>query len=57
MHHRERGQSTAEYAVGTVGTAGLGLALFQLTGTGWFHDLIQSIIACVSLYAIPFRTL
>ncbi|MDN5851770.1 MAG: DUF4244 domain-containing protein [Actinomycetia bacterium] len=53
----DRGQSTAEYAVGTVGAAGLGFALIHLVGTGWFGDLIQSIIALVHLYAIPFRTL
>lgn len=53
----ERGQSTAEYAVGTVGAAGLAFVLIQLAGTDWFDDLIQSTIALVHLYAIPFRTL
>lgn len=57
LYGYERGQSTAEYAVGTVGAAGLGFVLIHLAGTDWFHELIQSIIAWVHLYAIPFRTL
>lgn len=64
MHdlHREQreaegGQATAEYAVGTVGAAGVGFVLIQLARTGWFQELIQSIISWITLYEIPFRTL
>jgi len=59
LEHRrkERGQATAEYAAATVGAAGLGFALIQLAGTDWLTGLIQSIIAWVRVYAIPFRTL
>ncbi|UYM03370.1 DUF4244 domain-containing protein [Solicola gregarius] len=49
--YRERGHATVEYAVGTVGAAGLAAALVQLAGSGWFYDLIQSLLRVA--YGLP----
>ena len=41
---RERGQSTVEYAVCTVGVVGLASALVHLAGSDWFRELIERIL-------------
>jgi len=40
----ERGMTTAEYAVGTVGACGLGGVLVQIAQSEWFATLVQTII-------------
>jgi Protein of unknown function (DUF4244) len=49
----ERGMTTAEYAVGTVGACGFGTILYQLLTSGWAQQLLQSIIEKV-LSLLPF---
>lgn len=45
MHARDdRGMTTAEYAVGTVGACGLGGVLLQIAQSDWFSTLVQDII-------------
>ncbi len=40
----ERGMTTAEYAVGTVGACGLAGVLLQIAQSDWFGALVQDII-------------
>ncbi|UPK75504.1 DUF4244 domain-containing protein [Nocardioidaceae bacterium SCSIO 66511] len=40
----DRGQATAEYAIGTVGAAGLAGVLVHLAGGDWFRGLIEQIL-------------
>ncbi|MFT4187048.1 MAG: DUF4244 domain-containing protein [Aeromicrobium sp.] len=37
----ERGMSTSEYAVGTVGACSIGGVLVQIAQSDWFNDLLQ----------------
>ncbi len=42
----ERGQATAEYAVGTIGAACIGCVVWQLFGedsTGWFQAVFDQL--------------
>jgi len=43
-HRNDHGMATAEYAVGTVGTACLACALIPLGADDWFRELIMVII-------------
>jgi hypothetical protein len=45
----DSGQSTAEYAVGTVGAACIGCILIQCGQSDWFLDLVQSILFRIGL--------
>lgn len=47
----ERGHATAEYAIGTIGAAGLAGVLVQLAGGDWFYDLVESIVRLA--YGLP----
>ncbi|CAN5786327.1 hypothetical protein BH20ACT6_BH20ACT6_24550 [soil metagenome] len=40
----ERGMTTSEYAVGTVGACGVGGILYTLATSGWFNDLFKNVI-------------
>ncbi len=40
----ERGMTTAEYAVGTVGACGIGGILYQLASSEWFKNLFVEVI-------------
>ncbi|MBA2740307.1 MAG: DUF4244 domain-containing protein [Nocardioidaceae bacterium] len=40
----ERGMTTSEYAVGTVGACGVGGVLYELASSGWFQDLFKDVI-------------
>jgi hypothetical protein len=40
----ERGMTTSEYAVGTVGACGVAGVLYELTQTDFFQDLMKSVI-------------
>ncbi|MFT4298763.1 MAG: DUF4244 domain-containing protein [Aeromicrobium sp.] len=39
----ERGMSTSEYAVGTVGACGIGGLLVQIAQSEWFGNLLRDI--------------
>ncbi len=53
MQHRfrgvrdDRGMTTAEYAVGTVGACGVAGVLLQIAQSDWFSSLMQDIIGQV----------
>lgn len=40
----ERGMTTSEYAVGTVGACGVAGVLYELTQTDFFQGLMKSVI-------------
>lgn len=42
--HDERGMTTAEYAVGTVGACTIGGVLVKIGQSEWFGKLVQDII-------------
>lgn len=44
----ERGMTTSEYAVGTVGACGVGGILYQLAQSDWFTNLLQDVISQVT---------
>ena len=41
----ERGMSTAEYAVGTLGACTVGGVLVKIGQSEWFGDLLQDVIS------------
>ncbi len=41
----ERGMSTAEYAVGTLGACTVGGVLVKIGQSDWFGDLVKSVIS------------
>lgn len=41
----ERGMSTAEYAVGTLGACTVGGVLVKIGQSEWFGDLLQNVIS------------
>lgn len=41
----ERGMSTAEYAVGTLGACTVGGVLVKIGQSEWFGDMLQSVIS------------
>ena len=41
----ERGMTTSEYAVGTVGACGVAGVLYELTNTGFFQNLLTDVIS------------
>ena len=43
----ERGMTTSEYAVGTVGACGVGGVLYEIATSGWFADLFKDVIGGV----------
>lgn len=43
-HSDERGMTTAEYSVGSLGACAIAAVLVKLTQGEWFHDLFESII-------------
>lgn len=52
----ERGQTTAEHAVGTAGAACIACVVWQLFGedsTGWFHALLDELRALADV--LPLR--
>ncbi len=49
----DKGMTTAEYAVGTVGACGLGGVLLQIAQSDWFSTLVQDIIGRVVSW-LPF---
>lgn len=49
----ERGMTTAEYAVGTVGACGFGTLLYKLLTSDWAQALLQSIFQ-KALDLLPF---
>jgi uncharacterized protein DUF4244 len=49
----QRGMTTAEYAVGTVGACGFGTILYKILTSQWAQDLLQQIIEKV-LSMLPF---
>jgi hypothetical protein len=49
----ERGMTTAEYAVGTVGACGFGTILYQILTSSWAQHLLEQIIEKV-LSLLPF---
>lgn len=44
----ERGMTTSEYAVGTVGACGVGGVLYELASSGWFQNLLEGVIGKVT---------
>lgn len=40
----ERGMTTAEYAVGTVGACSIGSVLVKVAQSDWFGDLIKGVL-------------
>ncbi len=51
--HDDKGMTTAEYAVGTVGACGIGGVLLQVAQSDWFGTLVQDIIGRV-VHWLPF---
>jgi hypothetical protein len=49
----QRGMTTAEYAVGTVGACGFGTILYKILTSQWAQDLLQQIIEKV-IGLLPF---
>jgi len=49
----DRGMTTAEYAVGTVGACGLGGVLLKIAESDWFGALVQDIIGR-AVHWLPF---
>ena len=47
----DRGHTTAEYAVGTVGAACIGCILIQTGQSDWFLDLIKDILLRIEIVA------
>jgi len=43
----DRGMTTSEYAVGTVGACGVAGVLYKLAGSEWFNDLFTDVIGRV----------
>lgn len=43
----ERGMTTSEYAVGTVGACGIAGVLYELANTGFFRNLFSDVISKV----------
>jgi len=43
----ERGMTTSEYAVGTVGACGVAGVLYELANTGFFQNLFSDVISNV----------
>ncbi|MDF2968667.1 MAG: hypothetical protein K0Q93_2445 [Nocardioidaceae bacterium] len=41
----ERGMTTSEYAVGTVGACGVAGVLYELANTGFFQNLLTDVIS------------
>ena len=39
----DRGMTTSEYAVGTLGACTVGGVLVQIAQSDWFHDLVRSV--------------
>lgn len=44
----ERGMTTSEYAVGTVGACGIAGVLYQLTQSDFFQNLFTDVIGKIS---------
>ena len=44
----ERGMTTSEYAVGTVGACGIGGILYELANSDFFTNLLQDVISKVA---------
>lgn len=42
--HRERGMTTAEYAVGTLGACTVGGVLVKVGQSEWFGELVRDVI-------------
>lgn len=49
FHRRrdERGMTTSEYAVGTVGACGVAGVLYELANSGFFQQLLTDVISGV----------
>lgn len=43
----ERGMTTSEYAVGTVGACGVAGVLYELANSDWFNNLFRDVIGGV----------
>ncbi|MFZ0140431.1 MAG: DUF4244 domain-containing protein [Aeromicrobium sp.] len=43
-HHAERGMTTAEYTVGTLGACTVGGVLVKIGQSEWFGDLVKSLL-------------
>ena len=43
-HHRERGMTTAEYTVGTLGACTVGGVLVKIGQSEWFGDLVKDLL-------------
>ena len=44
LHRRERGMTTAEYTVGTLGACTIGGVLVKIGQSPWFGDLVKDLI-------------
>ena len=43
-HHAERGMTTAEYTVGTLGACTVGGVLVKIGQSEWFGDLVKGLL-------------
>ena len=43
--HGERGMSTSEYAVGTIGACTIGGVLVKIGQSEWFGDLVRDVLS------------
>lgn len=45
INRDERGMSTAEYAVGTIGACTVGSVLVKIGQSEWFGDLVRDVLS------------
>jgi hypothetical protein len=48
QHHDERGMTTAEYTVGTLGACSVAAILIKLAQTQWFGDLVKDLLSNIT---------
>lgn len=46
--HNERGMTTAEYTVGTLGACSVAAILIKLAQTQWFGDLVKDLLSNIT---------